>query len=85
MKKIVLIYILLNSCLIFSQVGIGTTSPEASLHIKNISNDSIVLYAQGNDGNNKFKVAENGTIYISEPLYNIDISNWITYSLNILP
>jgi len=79
MKKIVLIYILLNSCLIFSQVGIGTTSPEASLHIKNISNDSIVLYAQGNDGNNKFKVAENGTIYISEPLYNSNLEDLLAF------
>lgn len=79
MKKIVLIYILLNSCLIFSQVGIGTTTPEASLHIKNINNDSIVLYAQGNDGNNKFKVAEDGTIYISEPLYNSNLEDLLAY------
>ena len=42
MKKIVLIYILLNSCLIFSQVGIGTTTPEASLHIKNINIDKVL-------------------------------------------
>lgn len=79
MKRIVFITSLLYSSIFYSQVGIGTTTPEASLHIKNISNDSIVLYAQGNDGYNKFKVAEDGTIYISEPLYNSNLEDLLAY------
>jgi len=80
MKRLIyLTVVVLISITANSQVGIGTTSPEASLHIKNINNDSIVLYAQGYDGNNKFKVAEDGTIYISEPLYNSNLEDLLAY------
>lgn len=80
MKKLIyLTVIVLTSITANSQVGIGTTTPEASLHINNINNDSIVLYVKGNDGNNKFKVAEDGTIYISEPLYNSNLEDLLAY------
>jgi hypothetical protein len=66
-----------TSC--FSQVGIGTTTPNGTLHIKNITNDANVINIEGFDNQNKFRIKEDGTIYISEPFYDDTIGDILGY------
>ncbi len=51
-----------------AQVGIGTTSPGASLEVKNTNNDSLIFKLKGNDLLDKLVVRETGEIFISDPV-----------------
>ena len=49
MKKFVLGVNLFINSFVFSQVGIGTTNPGATLEINNSNNDAVILKLKGND------------------------------------
>lgn len=68
MKKFVLGVNLFINSFVFSQVGIGTTNPGATLEINNSNNDAVILKLKGNDNQDKLLVNENGEIYISKPI-----------------
>jgi hypothetical protein len=80
MKNLLKLAMLFTTLQAMPQVGIGTTTPAASLEIKNTTSETNVLKAQGTDGNTKLLVKENGRVIITPPATDNTVTK--VYGLN---